>query len=321
MKAIVINEPGGPDQLKLADINKPALKPGQALVKIHAAGVNFIDVYHRSGLYKVPMPFVPGVEGAGVVEAVADGVTEIAVGDRVAYTMNPGAYAEYAAVTASALVHIPDGLNFESAAASILQGMTAHYLSTTTYPLKPMDTALIHAAAGGTGQLLIQCAKRYGAKVIGTVSTKEKAELALAAGADEVINYAEQDFEDETKRITGGRGVQVVYDSVGKTTFDKSLKCLSPRGMLVSFGQSSGSIPPFDITLLSQGSLFLTRPSLNYYVATRDELLWRAGEIFDWIKNGELKIKIDHTFPLAEAPEAHRWLEARKTTGKLLLVP
>ncbi|HZN10744.1 MAG TPA: quinone oxidoreductase, partial [Blastocatellia bacterium] len=287
-----------------------------------AVGVNFIDVYHRTGLYPLPLPFTPGMEGAGVVEAVGPDVTEVAAGDRVAYAMTPGAYAEYAVVPAWRLVKVPAGVGLEQAAAAMLQGMTAHYLTTSTYPLKAGETALVHAAAGGVGLLLIQMAKAVGARVLGTAGTEAKAQLAREAGADEVILYAEQDFEQEVKRLTGGRGVQVVYDSVGKDTFLKSLNSLAPRGMLALFGQSSGPVAPFDPGLLAQkGSLFLTRPSLAQYAATRDDLLWRAGAVFDWIGAGRLKLRIDRTFPLAEAAEAHRQLEGRKTTGKVLLIP
>jgi len=262
------------------------------------------------------------MEAAGVVEAVGDGVTEVAVGDRVAYAMQPGAYAEYASVPAWKLVNVPAGVSAEQAAATMLQGMTAHYLVTSVHPLKAGETALIHAAAGGVGLVLIQLAKRIGARVIGTVSTEAKAELARAAGGDEVILYTEQDFEQETRRLTGGHGVNVVYDSVGRDTFLKSLNCLASRGMLALFGQSSGPVEPFDPALLAQkGSLFLTRPSLAHYAATREELLWRAGELFNWIAAGELSLRIEKTFPLADAAEAHRQLEGRKTTGKVVLLP
>ncbi|MGH9759746.1 MAG: quinone oxidoreductase family protein, partial [Blastocatellia bacterium] len=287
MKAIVIKEFGGPEVLNFSDADVPSPKRGEALVRIHAAGINFIDIYHRTGLYPIPLPFIPGMEGAGTVEQIGEGVTEIAVGDRVAYTMAPGSYAEYAVLPVWRLVHIPDGVDFEAAAAAMLQGMTAHYLTMSTYPLKKDDTALIHAAAGGVGLLLIQIAKKIGARTIGTVSTEAKAKLAREAGADDVILYTQRDFEEEVKRITSGHGVQVVYDSVGKTTFLKSLKCLAPRGMLALFGQSSGSVPAFDPGLLSQGgSLFLTRPSLAHYTANREELMWRAGDVFDWIRHG-----------------------------------
>lgn len=322
MKAIVVENTGGPESLVYQEYETPTPKAGEALVKLEAVGLNYIDVYHRTGLYPLPRPFIPGMEAAGTVEALGEGVSEVAVGDRVAYAMYPGAYAEYAAVPAGKLVKIPDGVTAQQAAATMLQGMTAHYLVTSTYALKAGDTALIHAAAGGVGLLLIQLAKRIGARAIGTVSTEAKVQLAREAGADDVILYTEQDFEAETRRLTGGKGVQVVYDSVGQTTFLKSLNSLAPRGMLALFGQSSGPVASFDPALLAQkGSLFLTRPSLAAYAATREELLWRAGELFDWINAGELKLRIEKTFPLADAAEAHRQLEGRKTTGKVLLLP
>lgn len=322
MKAIVVENCGGPESLVYRDAEIPTPKAGEALVKLEAVGLNYIDVYHRTGLYPLPRPFIPGMEAAGIVEAVGEGVTEVAVGDRVAYAMHPGAYADYAVVTAWKLVKVPHGVSSEQAAAAMLQGMTAHYLVTSTYALKAGDTALIHAAAGGVGLLLIQMVKNIGARAIGTVSTEAKAQLAREAGADDVILYTEQDFEAETRRLTNGKGVQVVYDSVGQTTFLKSLNCLSPRGMLALFGQSSGPVASFDPALLAQkGSLFLTRPSLAAYAATREELLWRAGDLFDWISSGTLKLRIETTFPLADAAEAHRQLEGRKTTGKVLLIP
>jgi NADPH:quinone reductase len=322
MKAIVVENCGGPESLVYRDADKPTPKAGEALVKLEAVGLNYIDVYHRTGLYPLPRPFIPGMEAAGVVEAVGADATEVAAGDRVAYAMTPGAYADYAVVPAWRLVKVPEGVDAQQGAAAMLQGMTAHYLVTSVYPLKKGETALIHAAAGGVGLLLIQMAKRIGARVIGTVSTEAKAQLAREAGADEIILYTEQDFEQETRRLTDGRGVQVVYDSVGKDTFLKSLNTLAPRGMMALFGQSSGPVAAFDPALLAQrGSLFLTRPSLAQYAATREELLWRAGEVFDWIKSGELRLRIDKTFPLAEAAEAHRQLEGRQTTGKVLLLP
>lgn len=322
MKAIVVENCGGPENLVYRDANKPTPQAGEALVKLEAVGLNYIDVYHRTGLYPLPRPFIPGMEAAGTVEAVGADVNEVAVGDRVAYAMTPGAYADYAVVPAWRLVKVPEGVDAQPAAAAMLQGMTAHYLVTSVYSLKAGETALIHAAAGGVGLLLIQMAKRIGARSIGTVSTAAKAQLARAAGADEIILYTEQDFEQETRRLTAGRGVQVVYDSVGKDTFLKSLNALAPRGMLTLFGQSSGPVAAFDPALLAQrGSLFLTRPSLAQYAATRDELLWRAGEVFAWIKAGELQLRIDKTFPLADAAEAHRQLEGRQTTGKVLLLP
>jgi NADPH2:quinone reductase len=322
MKAIRVESYGGPERLVYTDVEKSEPNAGEALVKLEAIGVNYIDVYHRTGLYPMPLPFTPGSEAAGTVEAVGDDVSEIHVGDRVAYAMSPGAYAEYSLVQTSKLVKLPDGIDTESAAAAMLQGMTAHYLATSTYPLKSGDAALVHAAAGGVGLLLIQIAKRRGARVFGTVSTEEKAALAREAGADEIIIYTEQDFQEEIKRATDGAGVQVVYDSVGQTTFMKSLDSLAPRGMLALFGQSSGSVPPFDAALLAQkGSLYLTRPSLAHYTLTREELLWRAGEVLSWIAAGELKLRVGHKFSLSEAAEAHRQLEGRKTTGKVLLLP
>lgn len=322
MKAITVESYGGPDQLVYADKDQPEPKPNEALVKIEAIGLNFIDVYHRTGLYPLPLPFTPGSEAAGTVEAIGSDVSDIAVGDRVAYAMSVGSYAEYAAVPAARLVKMPKEIDAQAGAAAMLQGMTAHYLSTSTYPLKSGDTALVHAAAGGVGLLLIQMAKRAGARVFGTVSTPAKARLARDAGADEVILYTEQDFQQEVRRMTDGKGVQVVYDSVGKTTFMQSLDSLAPRGVLALFGQSSGSVPPFDAALLAQkGSLYLTRPSLAHYVLTREELLWRAGDVLNQITTGELKLRIEKTFPLSEAAEAHRQLEARMTTGKILLLP
>ena len=322
MKAIVVETCGGPEVLVYTEAEKPVPKAGEALVKVEAIGLNFIDVYHRTGLYPLPRPFIPGMEAAGTVEAVGEGVTEVLIGDRVAYAMNPGAYAEYTIVPAWKLVKVPTGVSAEQASAAMLQGMTAHYLVTSVHPLKAGETALIHAAAGGVGLLLIQMAKNIGARAIGTVSTAAKAELARDAGADEIILYTEQDFEAEARRLTDGKGVAVVYDSVGKDTFLKSLNCLAPRGMLALFGQSSGSVPPFDPGLLAQkGSLFLTRPSLAHYAATREELLWRAGDLFNWINEGSLNLRIEQTFPLAEAAEAHRQLEGRKTTGKVVLIP
>jgi NADPH2:quinone reductase len=322
MKAVIVEQPGGPEALVYRERERPAPRSGEALVRHEAIGVNFIDVYHRTGLYPLPLPFIPGSEGAGVVEQVGPEVTEVAVGDRVAYAMNPGSYAEFSVVPAWRLVRIPDGLDARSAAAAMLQGMTAHYLTTSVYRLKADDTALVHAAAGGVGLLLTQMARRVGARAIGTVSTEEKAQLAREAGAAEVIFYTRQDFEAETRRLTDGKGVQVVYDSVGQTTFLKSLNSLAPRGMLALYGQSSGPVASFDPALLAQrGSLFLTRPSLAHYAATREELLYRAGEVLSWVLKGELKLRIEHTFPLAEAAAAHRALEGRQTTGKILLIP
>ncbi len=320
MKAIQVAETGGPENMKLVDLPTPQPGPKQALVRLHAAGVNFIDVYFRIGLYKSERPIALGSEGAGTVEAVGPEVTEVAPGDRVAYAMTRGSYAEYAVVPAAQLVKIPDHVDFAQAAAAMLQGMTAHYLTHSTYALKPGDSCLVHAAAGGVGGLAVQMAKMAGARVFATVGSEEKARVAREHGADETIIYTKQDFEAEVKRGTGGRGVDVVYDSVGKTTFEKSLNCLRPRGLMALFGQSSGPVPPFDPTILNgKGSLYLTRPSLGHYLLTRDELLWRAGDVLNWISAGKLKLRIHRTYPLADAAQAHRDLEGRQTTGKLLL--
>jgi NADPH2:quinone reductase len=321
MKAIQVLETGGPEKMLLADVPTPEPGPKQALVRIAAIGVNFIDVYFRIGLYKADPPIALGSEASGVVEAVGPGVTEVTVGERVAYAMTRGSYAEYALVPAAQLVRIPDGVDFQTAAAAMLQGMTAHYLTHSTYPLKQGESCLVHAAAGGAGGLIVQMAKMLGARVFGTVSNKEKAAIARGHGADDVILYTSQDFEAEVKRLTGGRGVDVVYDSVGKTTFDKSLNCLRPRGLMVLFGQSSGAVPPFELnTLNGKGSLYVTRPSLGHYLLTREELLWRAGDVLNWIGGaGKLKLRIERTYPLSEAAAAHRDLEGRKTAGKLLL--
>jgi NADPH2:quinone reductase len=322
MKAIQVSQTGGPEALVLAELPEPKPKANEALVQIKAAGVNFIDVYFREGRYPTPVPFVNGQEAAGVVTEVGSDVTEVKPGDRVAYTGALGSYAEYAAVPATRLVKIPDDLSFEQAAAAMLQGMTAHYLLHSTYKLQAGETALIHAAAGGVGLLLVQMAKMIGARVIATAGTEEKAQLARAAGADECIVYTEADFETETRRLTDGQGVNVVYDGVGKATFEKGLNVLSPRGYMVLFGGSSGAVPPFDLIKLSQkGSLFITRPTLAHYIVTREDLEWRAGDVLGWIAAGELKLRIHKAYPLAEAAQAHRDLEGRKTTGKLLLVP
>jgi NADPH2:quinone reductase len=320
MKAIRVHQYGGPEVLSYEEIPVPEPKAGEARVKIEAIGLNFIDIYQRTGLYQLPLPFTLGREAAGIVDAVGPNATEVKVGDRVAYAMEPGAYAEYAVVPAWKLVPVPAKLDSRSAAATMLQGMTAHYLAHSTYPLKQGDTALVHAAAGGVGLLLIQVAKRRGARVLGTVSTEEKARLARDAGADEVILYSRVDFAAEVKRLTSGAGVHVVYDSVGQTTFEKSLDCLRPRGCLALFGQSSGPVPPFDLgKLAAKGSLFVTRPTLLHYMSDRRELLDRANELFDWIASGQLKLRIDKSFALAEVAEAHRLLEGRKTTGKVIL--
>lgn len=322
MKAIRIYRHGGPEVLKFEEAPVPAPGPNEALVRIQAIGVNFVEIYHRIGLYKVALPFTPGTEAAGVVEAVGTNVTEVKTGERVAYALALGAYAEYAAVPAHKLVPLPDQISFQQGAAAMVQGMTAHYLTHSTYRLKAGETCLVHAAAGGVGLLLIQMAKRLGARVIGTVSTEEKAKLAAAAGADEVIVYSQKDFEAELKRLTANRGVEVVYDAVGKTTYEKSMNCLLPRGYLVLFGQASGAVPPIDPLLLSaKGSIYLTRAALANYTATREELLWRGQEVLNWIAAGELKLRIDRVLPLAEAAQAQRLLEGRQTTGKLLLQP
>jgi NADPH2:quinone reductase len=322
MKAIQIKQTGGPEVMEFSDLPVPQPKPNEAVVKILAAGVNFIDVYNREGRYKVPLPFVLGQEGAGVVSAVGSEVRDVAVGDRVAYTGVLGSYAEFASVPADRLVKIPDGVSDREAAAAMLQGITAHYLAHDTYPLKKGETALIHAAAGGVGLLLVQMAHNIGARVIGTVSNEEKAKLAREAGADEIIFYTQSDFEAETKRLTGGKGVDVVYDSVGKTTFEKGLNVLRPRGMMALFGGSSGGVAPFDpLTLTQKGSLYLTRPSIGHYIITRQELQQRAGAVFGMIREKKLKLRIEHVYPLQQAAQAHRDLEGRKTTGKLLLIP
>ena len=322
MKAIRVHAPGGPEALRYEEIEQPAPSPGQVLVKIEAAGVNFIDIYQRTGHYKVPLPVTLGQEAAGTVSAVGPGVAEPKVGDRVAYTTVLGAYAEYAVVPADRVVVLPDGVSTKQGAAVMLQGMTAHYLATSTYALKSGDACLVHAAAGGVGLLLCQIAKLRGARVLGTVSTREKAALARGAGADDVILYTEQDFETEVKRLTNGAGLQVIYDSVGKTTFEKGLGCLALRGMMVLYGQSSGPVGPFDPQVLNQkGSLFLTRPTLAHYIATRTELVGRAGEVLGWIKSEKLTVHIERELPLAQAAEAHQLLHGRKTTGKVLLIP
>ena len=320
MKAIVVEECGGPEQLRLVDLPTPEPGPSEVLVKVAVSGVNFIDVYFRTGLYKAPFPVGIGSEAAGIVEAVGPGVTEFRAGDRVAYAMARGSYAEFAKVPAANLVPVPAAVSLEQAAAVLLQGMTAHYLTRSTFPLKAGDTCLVHAAAGGTGALVVQMARSLGARVFGTVSTAAKAAIAREAGADEVINYAEQDFAAEVRRLTDGRGVDVVYDGVGRSTFEKSLESLRPRGMLVLFGNASGAVPPVDpLVLNTRGSLFLTRPSLGHYIANREELAWRAGEVFDLVGRGALTVRIDQTFPLAAAADAHRRLEARGAMGKLLI--
>jgi NADPH2:quinone reductase len=326
MKAIEIQRTGGPEVMELTEAPAPQPKSNEVVVQIKAAGVNFIDVYNREGRYKAPLPLILGQEGAGVVLALGadllEGKSDFVVGDPVAYTSILGSYAEYAAVPADRLVKIPAGVTTEQAAAAMLQGMTAHYLTHDTHLLKKGETALIHAAAGGVGLLLVQMAHNIGARVIATVSTEEKAELARGAGADDVILYTQADFEEETNRLTGGKRVDVVYDSVGKTTFEKGLNVLRPRGMMALFGGSSGAVAPFDpLTLTAKGSLFLTRPSLGHYILTTQELRARAAAVFGMIRDGKLKLRIEHVYPLAEAERAHRELESRKTTGKLLLIP
>jgi NADPH:quinone reductase len=322
MKAVRIHRYGGAEVLQNEEVPVPEPKAGDARVKLEASGVNYIDIYYRTGLYPSQLPFTLGTEGAGVVDAIGEDVTEVKKGDRVAYAMIPGSYAEFVIVPAARLVPVPSSVSSADAAALILQGMTAHYLTHSTYPLKEGDTALVHAAAGGAGLLLVQVAKRLGATVIGTVSTDAKARLAEEAGADHVILYTKSDFLVEVKKITGGGGVDVVYDSVGQTTFDKSLECLKPRGYMVLFGQSSGPVATFEpAKLAAKGSLFLTRPSLVHYTSEREELLRRATDIFNWTASGKLKLRIEKTLRLEDAAEAHRQLEGRKTSGKVLLMP
>lgn len=320
MKAIQVERPGGPEALVLREVALPEPGPGEVRVRIHAAGVNYIDIYHRTGLYPLPLPFTPGSEAAGVVDAVGEGVTEVKPGDRVAYAMHRGSYAEYAIVPAWILAPLPDEMSFQQGAAAMLQGLTAHYLSHSTFPIQPGHKVLVHAAAGGVGLLLVQMAKALGATVFGTVSTQEKAELAKEAGADHVILYTEQEFDQAVKELTGGEGLDCVYDSVGQATFEKSLKSLKPRGYLVLFGQSSGPVPPVDLQILnSHGSLYVTRPSLAHYILSRDELLQRTGDLFGWIAQGKLNLRIDSTFSLEQAGEAHKRLESRASSGKILL--
>ena len=322
MKAVRFHEFGGPEVLRYEDVDEPSPGPGEAVVRLGACGVNFIDTYQRTGAYNVALPHTAGQEGAGEVVAVGEGVANVAVGDRVAFSGTSASYAESVRVAADRLVKLPEGVDAETGAAALLQGMTAHFLATSTYPLAPGHTCLVHAAAGGVGLLLTQMAKMRGARVLATVSTEEKAELARGAGADEVIRYTEQDFVAEVKRLTDGAGVQVVYDSVGKDTFDGSLDCLEERGLLALFGQSSGRVPPMDPqTLNAKGSLFLTRPTLGSYTRTREELDWRAGDVFGWIADGALNVRVGARFPLSAAADAHRALEGRRTTGKVLLIP
>ena len=322
MKAIRVHSPGGPEVMRLEDIPDPEPGPGEAVVRMEATGINFIEIYQRKGQYPRPTPFTPGEEGAGTVVAVGEGVTQLRVGDRVASETLKGTYAELSKTRAERLVRLPDNVESRLGAAVMLQGITAHYLATSTYPIQRGDSCLIHAAAGGVGLLLCQIAKRRGAWVIGTTSTPEKAKLAHEAGADEVILYTQQDFVAEVKRLTGGKGVRVVYDSVGKTTFDGSVDCLIPRGMMVLFGQSSGPVPPLDPQVLNRkGSLFLTRPTIAHYVATQEELTVRASELLSWVADGWLKVHIDRELPLGDAGSAHSALESRQTVGKVLLVP
>jgi NADPH2:quinone reductase len=322
MKAIHVHQFGDASVLHYEDAPLPEPAPGEVCVKLAASGLNFIDIYHRTGLYPLATPFTPGMEGAGTVEAVGPEVTDLKPGDRVAYPSQMGSYAEYVTVPAARTVPVPDDITLEIAAATMLQGITAHYLAASTFPLQAGDRALVHAAAGGVGLLLVQIAKRRSAWVVGTCSTEEKAQLAREAGADEVILYSQQDFESEVKRLTGGRGVDVVYDAVGKTTFDKSLNSLRPRGMMVLYGQASGPAPPLDLQVLNQkGSLYVTRPSMGAYIATREELLSRAADLFGWIQSGQLNVRIDQSFPLAQAADAHRYMEGRQTKGKVLLIP
>ena len=322
MKAIQIRETGGPEVLQLVDLPIPVPGPGQVLIRVESVGMNFIEIYFRKGQYKATMPLVPGSEAAGTVEECGSGVSGFKPGDHVASTGVLGSYAEYALVPAAHLVKVPDGLTPEKAAAAMLQGMTAHYLAYSSFPLKAGDTCLVHAGAGGVGLLLTQMAKKIGARVITTVSTEEKAELSREAGASDVILYTQQDFVAEVKRLTGNKGVDVVYDSVGKTTFEGSLNCLRPRGLLALFGGSSGAVPPFDpIQLSSRGSLYVTRPTLWHYISTRDELEWRANDVLNWVKSGELKLRMEHMYALSEAGQAQSDMENRRTTGKILLEP
>jgi NADPH:quinone reductase len=322
VEAIRVHETGGPEVMRLETVPTPEPGQGQALVRTEAIGVNFVDVYNRVGLYKNPLPFTPGSEGAGIVEKVGPGVSEVKVGDRVGWVAVDGSYATHVVAPAQKLIPLPEGVSTHDAAAVLLQGLTAHYLATSTYPLKPDESCLVHASAGGVGRLLCQIAKLRGARVIGTAGSPEKATIAREAGADEVILYREQDFVAETRRLTGGSGVQVVYDMVGKDTFDGSLSSLARRGCLVLVGQSSGPVPPMDPRVLNtKGSLYLTRPSLRDYTVTRDELLGRAKDVLTWLSEGKLRLRVDRTYPLAEAAEAHRALEGRQTAGKVLMIP
>ncbi len=322
MKAVCVSTPGGPEVMEFKDIPDPIMTDSQVLIDVKVSGVNFIDVYFRTGLYKTPIPMILGLEGAGIIAAFGKTVEGFKIGDRVAYTGILGSYAQRQTVAADRLVILPPKISFQEGATCMIQGMTAHYLTKSTYPLKKGDTCLIHAAAGGVGLLLCQVGKILGATVIGTVSTDEKAALAKEAGADHVINYSKQDFVSEVKRITGNRGVNVVYDGVGKATFEKGLDCLMPRGMMVLFGQASGSVSPIDPVVLNQkGSIYLTRPGIMAYISTREELEGRANDVFTWVMKGKMKLRISREFPLSQAREAHMALEGRKTTGKILLIP
>ena len=322
MRAIQISKTGGPEVMELADLPTPTPKPGEVLVRVHAAGVNFIDTYLREGRYPAPLPFIPGQEAAGVVESLGEGVTGFAPGDHVAWNGTRGTYAEFACAPAKDLLKVPAAIPLDDAAAVLLQGLTAHYLVHDTHRVQPGETILVHAGAGGVGLLLTQMAKMLGAHVITTVSTEDKAALSREAGADHVILYTQESFPDAVQRITGGKGLPVVYDSVGKTTFEDSLKCLRPRGLMALYGGSSGAVPPFDLIRLStMGSLYVTRPTLKDYVQTRAELEWRADDVFSWVAAGKLKVRIGHKYPLAEAQQAHIDLQGRKTTGKVLLIP
>ncbi len=322
MRAIRFHENGDSKQLRYEDAPVPEPKAGEVRVKVATAGVNFVEVYQRKGWYNVQLPYTPGAEFAGTVDALGAGVSEFQVGDRVATAMGQGGYAEYGICRAAQLVHVPQAISFELAAAIMLQGITAHYLAMSTYPLKPGDTALVHAAAGGVGQLLVQIARMCGARVLATVSTDEKAQIARQLGADEIILYTEEDFEVEVKRLTDGKGVEVVYDGVGKTTFAKGLNCLKPRGYMVLYGQASGPVEPVDPQILNRkGALFLTRPTLAYYLLTHEELMKRSGDLFSWVASGELRVRIDKKFPLKEAAAAHDYIESRATKGKVLLIP
>jgi NADPH2:quinone reductase len=322
MYAIRIHEYGDAGNLSYEEAPMPEPEAGEVRVKVKATGLNFVEIYQRKGLYPNPLPLTLGAEFAGTVDAIGEGVTDFRKGDRVGTASGHSGYAEFAIAPASRLVQVPEAVSLEQAAAVLLQGMTAHYLALTTYVLKPGDTVLVHAAAGGVGQLLVQIAKKLGARVIATVSTDEKARLAHQAGADEVILYSQEDFEAETKRLTGGNGVEVVYDGVGKATFTKGLNCLKPRGLMALYGQASGPVEPINPQILNQkGSLFLTRPTLGHYLLRREEFLWRAGDLFNWIVSGELKVRIDRTFPLKEASTAHTYMENRGTKGKVLILP